>query len=282
MGLRTSSTALASYMKDLFGDKPEPWLVDGYVPPEDLTVDFDGGHASGLAIVSESQIEDFVNGNGSEPMSSPLVRARAKALKRGERVEDGEGVDGVEGAQPVRSRAHMSGTPMAWATPAGGVTSVRPKRSGLTVALVASLFVGGGAFAIIKRPWESGEVVQVTPAAGAESTAPEPKPAGDPPKVEATEPMPAEPKATESKATESKATESKATESKLGDSSANAAVEPPKPDEQPAAAVAAAKGKTPVPAKRKGPTTKKTKTAGATATGTGSGSSWNPDTLLPE
>src|SRR5690606_26319472 len=87
-GLRTSSTALASYMSALFGDKPEPWLVDDYVPPPDLGVDFDS--APGLAAGSMSNIEDFVNGQSSEAQSSPLMGARKKAITAGELAEAGD------------------------------------------------------------------------------------------------------------------------------------------------------------------------------------------------
>ena len=76
-GLRTSTGALASYMKQLFGVRPEPWLVDDQPPELELTVDFDGSE-SGAAAVPE--LKDLALPSLVEPTpSSPILQARKKA-----------------------------------------------------------------------------------------------------------------------------------------------------------------------------------------------------------
>jgi serine/threonine protein kinase len=76
-GLRTSTGALAGYMKQLFGQRPEPWLDDA--PSElETPVDFDGSE-TGAAEVPESALAGAVP-SLVEPMpSSPILRARKKA-----------------------------------------------------------------------------------------------------------------------------------------------------------------------------------------------------------
>src|SRR5690606_980986 len=48
-GLRMSTSALAAYMKQQFGERPEPWLVEDDEPEVEVVVDFDG---SASALVS--------------------------------------------------------------------------------------------------------------------------------------------------------------------------------------------------------------------------------------
>jgi serine/threonine protein kinase len=74
-GLRTSTGALAGYMKQLFGLRPEPWLVDDAPAELELTVDFDG-EATGAAPVPEL---DAVPSLVEPTPSSPIQRARKKA-----------------------------------------------------------------------------------------------------------------------------------------------------------------------------------------------------------
>ncbi|MDQ3341804.1 MAG: protein kinase [Myxococcota bacterium] len=74
-GLRTSTGALAGYMKQLFGHRPEPWLVDDTPAELELSVDFDG-EATGAAPVPEG---DGVPSLVEPTPSSPIQRARNKA-----------------------------------------------------------------------------------------------------------------------------------------------------------------------------------------------------------
>ena len=78
--LRTSTSALATFMKLKFGERPEPWLVDDDEVEMEVTVDFDGS-ASGLApppqeSVNELAIPQAVDAAGS----SPIMKARTKAI----------------------------------------------------------------------------------------------------------------------------------------------------------------------------------------------------------
>ncbi len=70
-GIRTSNTALADYMKKLFGDKPEPWMVDTTPSPE-APVDFDkpvDKTDTGLVVIPNESIE-----NTSIPKSVATTR----------------------------------------------------------------------------------------------------------------------------------------------------------------------------------------------------------------
>lgn len=240
-GLRTSSTALASYMKQLFGEKPEPWLVDEYVPPDDLTIDFDG-MASGVAAVSDSSIEDFANSNSSAPKSSPLVRARAKALRKGQLDDDDH--DEHEGErQSQRSPTNASGTPMAWTAPQS--TSVNNQRSPWVMTLVASSLVAVGVGLITLRPWESREAPVLVSPAAQPSTIEQPTPV-EPARPAVTPPVivapakPAQPSVVDPATPPVNVATHKPPKAKR------------KPDKKPPAA------------------------------STGSGSAWDPDTLLPD
>ena len=78
-GLRTSTGALAGYMKQLFGHRPEPWLVDDGEPEIELTVDFDGSE-TGAAKVPDAAEQELAVPSLVEPTpSSPILRARNKA-----------------------------------------------------------------------------------------------------------------------------------------------------------------------------------------------------------
>jgi len=79
LGLRTSTTALADYMKTLFGRRVEPWLVEADEPEMELSIDFDGSgsgivHAPQAAIGSSAASPGIV-----PPPTAPLARARNRA-----------------------------------------------------------------------------------------------------------------------------------------------------------------------------------------------------------
>jgi serine/threonine protein kinase len=79
IGLRTSTTTLADYMKTQFGRRVEPWLVEDDEPEMELSIDFDG---SGSGIV-HAPPDALRSATGSHvavpPPTAPLARARGKA-----------------------------------------------------------------------------------------------------------------------------------------------------------------------------------------------------------
>ena len=148
--LRVSATGLADYMLELFGHRPEPWLVDVYAPPADLTSDFDGA-ASGVAGVSFSAVQEFV-AESSEPQSSPLMKARARAVTGG----------------PTRSTEQMSsqetnasGTPMAW-TPQAPPAPVQSRR--WLSAVVAVVVIAAVSVVVVPRMSADEDVPRATSA----------------------------------------------------------------------------------------------------------------------
>jgi len=73
-GLRTSTTALADYMRATFGHRPEPWAADDDDEPElELSYDFDGS-ASGIVRAPALDLP-----SAAAP-GSPIRRARTKAV----------------------------------------------------------------------------------------------------------------------------------------------------------------------------------------------------------
>jgi len=92
-GIQTSTTLLADYVKEQFGERVEPWLADS--PPwDDADVDFDGSASSIIAMLEAGTTAAALAPNASP--SSPLIRARAKEITR----------------HPPTG----SGTPLAWTT----------------------------------------------------------------------------------------------------------------------------------------------------------------------
>ncbi|HVK87885.1 MAG TPA: serine/threonine-protein kinase, partial [Kofleriaceae bacterium] len=77
-GLRTSTTGLADYMKSLFGDKPEPWLVEDDGPVE-LSIDFDGGGRGLAEAPAETRDRLALPASLSAVEGAPIDRARKKA-----------------------------------------------------------------------------------------------------------------------------------------------------------------------------------------------------------
>jgi len=73
--LRTSTTALADYMKTLFGQRVEPWLVEDDEPEVELSIDFDGSGA-GIVRATEDAIHSLVAPHGIAPA---LARPRVSA-----------------------------------------------------------------------------------------------------------------------------------------------------------------------------------------------------------
>jgi serine/threonine protein kinase len=74
--MRLSGTALASYMKKLFGDQPEPWVVDAPIDVPDDS-DFDGSQ-SGVVDPNSDALRELAL-PADAPEVSPIGRARVRA-----------------------------------------------------------------------------------------------------------------------------------------------------------------------------------------------------------
>ena len=72
-----STTALNVYMKERFGERPEPWLVDPEL--ETTVVDFDGS-ASGLASAPDDAVDHALPAGPVLGAHAPIVRARNKSI----------------------------------------------------------------------------------------------------------------------------------------------------------------------------------------------------------
>jgi len=78
--LRMSTSALATYMKQQFGERPEPWLVDDEEVEMEMTVDFDGS-ASGMAPAPRESVDGFAIPQSVQATgSSAIMKARTKAI----------------------------------------------------------------------------------------------------------------------------------------------------------------------------------------------------------
>jgi eukaryotic-like serine/threonine-protein kinase len=78
-GLRMSSTALADYMRELFGSRPEPWLEEDDEPEIEIDVDFDGSASGLVAPPSLDALTRLALPNRSpEETPAPIARARRR------------------------------------------------------------------------------------------------------------------------------------------------------------------------------------------------------------
>ncbi len=75
--LRTTGTALAAYMRKLFGEQPEPWVADAPVDEPDDS-DFDGS-ASGLVEPRSDAMRELALPSDTPAPSSPIAKARTRA-----------------------------------------------------------------------------------------------------------------------------------------------------------------------------------------------------------
>ena len=88
--LHCSVSGLAAYMKEHFGERLEPWLVDEDEPEIQLTVDFDGS-ASAVVELPVEALEELAIPQILEPTpSAPIMRARRKAITDGLALKKGK------------------------------------------------------------------------------------------------------------------------------------------------------------------------------------------------
>jgi tRNA A-37 threonylcarbamoyl transferase component Bud32 len=173
-GLRMSTGALAGYMKQLFGHRPEPWLVEEPVEYE-MTIDFDGSESGAAKIATDPAIPE----NLEPRLSSPIMRARKRAATGGEAdAEDTlatpEIIEALQEPAPLVPRDPIlpvapvpvaneswvhgsaptgSGVPLAWPTDVTGTAVSAPRRKlfaiggalvGLVLVAIVALATRGG------------------------------------------------------------------------------------------------------------------------------------------
>ena len=76
LGLVGSPAKLASYMTEMFGERPMPWSAPGTVPSP-VHVDFDG-KGTGLAVPPPEALKAMPNTRGAATKASPIEAARAQ------------------------------------------------------------------------------------------------------------------------------------------------------------------------------------------------------------
>ena len=86
LGLRTSSTTLADYVKQQFGERPEPWLVEEE-PDCEVSIDFDGSASGIVQAPLDAVLGMVVSEASSEATPAPIARARRRAITAGQAPE---------------------------------------------------------------------------------------------------------------------------------------------------------------------------------------------------
>jgi|HubBroStandDraft_6_1064221.scaffolds.fasta_scaffold54102_2 serine/threonine protein kinase len=166
LGLRTSTTALADYLAQKLGRRPEPWLDEDSHEINITDVDFDG---SGEGLVAAPETPALAT---LAPAPGSLM---ARAQERAHRTSTSEW-------SPVRDDmpTTASGTKMAWSTP----MPPPPRRRSIAFAVGgACLALAGGAAFLLAS---SGGSQVVEPTSGTSSsitmpTSPPPPPPAPPP-----------------------------------------------------------------------------------------------------
>ncbi|MDQ3367732.1 MAG: serine/threonine protein kinase [Myxococcota bacterium] len=79
-GLRMSTTALAGYMRSLFGEKQEPWLIEDDAPEDEISIDFDGSATGIVGVPAAAAARFAVPTSTPVQPSSPIMKARTKAI----------------------------------------------------------------------------------------------------------------------------------------------------------------------------------------------------------
>ena len=158
-GLQTSTSLLADYIKEQFGQRAEPWLVDD-APLESADVDFDGS-ASSIVAPFDGLIENFALPSSVRASpSSPILKARTKAI--------------------TSRLATGTNTPLAWSEADAVAVAPAPRRRralivgglvvvAIAVAIVVVMSSGGdrdSTPAVANRPAAVAPAVAATPDAG--------------------------------------------------------------------------------------------------------------------
>jgi tRNA A-37 threonylcarbamoyl transferase component Bud32 len=137
-GLRTSTGALAGYMKQVFGQRPEPWLVDNASIELELTVDFDGEETGAAAVPDPA--EALAVPSLVEPTpSSPILRARKKVATDANALIRASAVAGAASKPPrpqlpPPSIGRKTPVPVPLATPPLPFAAIKPAKVDATQA----------------------------------------------------------------------------------------------------------------------------------------------------
>jgi serine/threonine-protein kinase len=77
--LHTTASSLATYMKTVFGERPEPWLLSAEDAEMEVKVDFDGSASGMVRPPTESIESNAIPESVAAAKSSPIVKARTTA-----------------------------------------------------------------------------------------------------------------------------------------------------------------------------------------------------------
>jgi len=158
VGLRTSTTALADFMRKQFGQRPEPWAADDDDCEMEVSYDFDGS-ASGLVPAPDVARQTFELPAVAAP-GSPIRRARTKAI-----------TDSPEPSATLASDAKMLRPPRV--TPAAPYLAARPRHNPKRIVLWgASVGVVLAALVLVLVMRSSGSEPQAVAAPRVEVPAP--------------------------------------------------------------------------------------------------------------
>ncbi|NVB85407.1 MAG: protein kinase, partial [Kofleriaceae bacterium] len=147
-GLRTSTSQLAAYMKQTFGEKPEPWLVEDDDVEVELTVDFDGS-ASGLAPAPQAAIDAMTVPDRFDRRSSPIMKARTRAASELPPSTPARGVPSQDARATAPSQAVDAHAEVPTKRPLPGAAPVaKPKTQQIPIMPVAGFDKSKG----VRRP----------------------------------------------------------------------------------------------------------------------------------
>ena len=172
LGLTILNTALADYMKRVFGTRPEPWLDEDDEPEIEVSVDFDGSRSGvvaapveGMAPIETARLVAL----GSRPVV-PALRNITRAAREPEIIEADDA--GGELVEPEPEPAPI-------VEPATTVVTVKRSRA-RTLLGIAAAVASLCAFALAL--WISRNPAPVLEEAAVQTTPPPPKPQPPPPK----------------------------------------------------------------------------------------------------
>jgi serine/threonine-protein kinase len=113
-GLRPTPKGLAAFLKQRFGSRPEPWLVEGG-EPEPVVTDFDGSE-KGLVTAPMQALENLaIPPELSSTSSAPIMQARKKAFAVGSEVITNPGSSSPVGRILAKVTTWFRTTLPAWA-----------------------------------------------------------------------------------------------------------------------------------------------------------------------
>jgi len=179
LGLRTSSTTLADYVKQLFGERPEPWLDDEDEVELEVEVDFDGS-ASGVVQAPLDAIAELAIPTGSpEATPIPIARAHKRAVTAGRPPSRRATVPMHAGSLPPHDAPEVrSDPPLDHPAPGSPPEPAPPGRRRWWVAgALAAVAVIGVALAVVVPHGPGDELRTVKHAAPALQPRREPPPA---------------------------------------------------------------------------------------------------------